>query len=434
MDGYFSLRWFEKGKEESVKVETVGNLYAVELEDAHLPVVFFSRNSRQKERSMQKVRQTIIIPMRASSKRQMILKGVFMVAMVLLTSGALAQQDDTFTGLRGVTPDIVIKGDQGYKTYTLVKWKAGTVIDAISAKWDSYMYCRNRETCNQEAKNNYPIQIGADWNGAPPSRISLYDRGTCPPPGPQLLWYGGVVNGTAPMGCTWHESKNSNGGGITLNALKSVVDGIRIHNTHDPIVPLEGGNFVYKNCWISYARDDAIENDAFANGLFEDCLFDGVYCFYSARNPRKPGRDPQAMAPTGGPNSVVKFHNCLIWLQNMPRPGWGGSNGYGHVWKQSDSRGPKIELVNNIFYIEKPADGCASNRYDVTPQGLVKSEGNTVIFLGDKYPFNPKGFKVINDNAEGKALWQKARQDWIERHPYVGRVDGDPPAKPFIQM
>ena len=74
------------------------------------------------------------------------------------------------------------------------------------------------------------------------------------------------------------------------------------------------------------------------------------------------------------------------------------------------------------------------NRYDVTPQGLVKSEGNTVIFLGDKYPFNPKGFKVINDNAEGKALWQKARQDWIDRHPYVGRVDGDPPAKPFIQM
>ena len=73
-------------------------------------------------------------------------------------------------------------------------------------------------------------------------------------------------------------------------------------------------------------------------------------------------------------------------------------------------------------------------RYDVTPQGLVKSQGNTVIFPGDKYPFSPKGFRVINDNAEGKALWEKARQDWIDRHPYVGRVDGDPPAKPFIQM
>lgn len=41
MDGYFSLHWFEKGKEESVKVETVGNLYTVELEDVHLPAVFF---------------------------------------------------------------------------------------------------------------------------------------------------------------------------------------------------------------------------------------------------------------------------------------------------------------------------------------------------------------------------------------------------------
>jgi hypothetical protein len=256
----------------------------------------------------------------------------------------------------------------------------------------------------------------------------------CPHPGPQLLWYGGVINGTAPMDCTWHQSKNSNGGGITLNALNSVVDGIRIHNTHDPIVPLEGGNFVYKNCWISYARDDAIENDAFANGSFEDCLFDGVYCFYSARNPRKPGRDPQAMAPTGGPDSVVKFHNCLIWLRNMPGSGWGGGKGYGNIWKLSDSRGPKIELVNNIFYIDKPAEKCRSSRYNVTPQGLVKSEGNTVIFLGDKYPFDPEGFKVINDNAEGKSLWEKARQDWIERHPYVGRVAGDPPGKSFTPM
>jgi hypothetical protein len=42
VDGYFSLHWFEKRKEESIKVETVGNLYAVELEDAHLPVVFFA--------------------------------------------------------------------------------------------------------------------------------------------------------------------------------------------------------------------------------------------------------------------------------------------------------------------------------------------------------------------------------------------------------
>ena len=76
-----------------------------------------------------------------------------------------------------------------------------------------------------------------------------------------------------PAGSTWREFKSMNGDGITLDTLNSAVGGIKIHSTHDPVVPLGVGNYVYKKCRISYKCYDALENNAFANGFCEECLF-----------------------------------------------------------------------------------------------------------------------------------------------------------------
>jgi hypothetical protein len=231
---------------------------------------------------------------------------------------------------------------------------------------------------------------------------------------------------------------------------------MRIHNIHDPFVPLEGNNFTIKNCWVSYPRDDAIENDGFAGGLVDDCLFDETYCFYSARNtaggagransPIDPEtgkhageRGPQPEAPGGGAKSRVIIQNSLIALGNQPGAnsvtgdtkqdnGRGSAMiaGFGHFWKMGDVRNPTIDLINNVFYIPKPFEGCNPHRYDVMPDPAGKIEGNIVIWRGDgEYPFKHKGFKVLS-GAEGQAYWDKVRADWIARHPKVPRVKGDP--------
>lgn len=357
--------------------------------------------------------------------------------LAVMALRAQEQSDDTYADLDKPGPVITIRGNQGYETYALMEWEDGTKIDARDAHWSSFGWGReiHDPKVNDTTRNGYPIQIGADWIGAYPIRRDLYNYGNCPDPRPTRLYLiGGVIEGTQPLGATWIQSKAANGGGITLNAMNSVIDGMRIHNIHDPFVPLQGNNFTIQNCWVSFSRDDAIENDGFAAGLVEDCLFEDTYCFYSARNTR-PDSGKQAEAPGGGRRSVVSFQNNLIGLGNLPGANSAGkvakdSNayipGFGHFWKQGDPRNPKIVLVNNMFFIPKPYPGCTPGRYDVMPQGLKHAEGNIVIWMGEgEYPFRHKGFKVLK-GAEGMAYWEKARADWIARHPKVPRVKGDP--------
>lgn len=377
----------------------------------------------------------------------------------------VGETDDTFADLARPGPVIRIEGNQGYRTYLLADWKEGTKIDARGARWASFGWGRDYRdpTVNDTTLNNYPVQLGADWRGAYPVRIDLYNDGRCPPPRPEKLYFiGGTIEGTQPLSATWIESKAAGGGGITFNALNAVIDGMRIHNIHDPFVPLEGNNFTIKNCWVSYTRDDAIENDGFAAGVVEDCLFDDSYGFYSGRNTaggagrtttpidpktgkQKGSRGAQPEAPGGGAKSHVLFRHSLIALGNLPgansvtgdtrRPNARGTAmvaGFGHMWKMGDSRNPTIDLIDNVFYIPKPFPGARSERYNVIPRPAGRIEGNVVIWMGDgEYPFKHPGFKVLY-GKEGQKYWDKVRADWIARHPKVGRVKGDPGYDPKI--
>jgi hypothetical protein len=229
-----------------------------------------------------------------------------------------------------------------------------------------------------------------------------------------------------PLDVSWRASKLNNGGGLTANAIGCVVDGVRIHNTHDAFIPLEGGDFVFTHCWVTHTRDDAIENDAFAGGLIEDCYFEGFYYFYSCTNSGgfRNGWTPNAEAPAphGGPSSTVRIENCLIAFKRM-----NGLNGtpWGGLWKDWDRsdkgpRCPKMEFVNNIVYIP---EGEEARRSLVPTQG-GKVEGNILIDMGGKAG-NSQGY-TVKRGPQGQAFWDNAVKDWIERHPYVGRVEGDP--------
>lgn len=109
------------------------------------------------------------------------------IVAFVVCPAAFAQEDapdDTYVDLDKPGKVITIEGNQGYQTYTLMKWEEGTKLDARNARWASYSWGKSMKhpTVSDTTRNNYPIQLGANWIGAYPVRNDLYNYGKCPAP------------------------------------------------------------------------------------------------------------------------------------------------------------------------------------------------------------------------------------------------------------
>ena len=171
-----------------------------------------------------------------------------------------------------------------------------------------------------------------------------------------LLWR--HIVGTQPRAATWAETKALGGGyAITINGQGGVVEGVRIDNHHDAFVPYRADGFVFAGNWVSYNRDDCIENDGHAAGRIADNLFDGcttrstavITAFRTAREQARRAR--------------CEIESNLILMQNMPGPynrrdadGDRSKAGYEAVFKtrEKDARVPKLVLRDNVIAYEVP--------------------------------------------------------------------------------
>jgi hypothetical protein len=298
-------------------------------------------------------------------------------------------------------------------------WEPGTIFDFRGAVWRSFLQSGG------DGRNCFPIMLGADWGKCRPDRIDLYSgKIRVPTPGPPLCLVGGSVIGTQPLSATWKQVKGSGGRAVTVNARRARVKGMRIHNAEDAFIPFRSGHFVLQGNWVTYNRDDCIENDAFASGVIEDNLFDGCYVFYSAAN-KKVQNAP--IAPEGGSQGLVTIRKNLIRLQNMPGPYKkpDDASGFGRLFKTYDSRTPSLALHENIFLIEEPIDRGKIS-FNLHDANLESCSGNVIVWLGKgEYPsFHLKNcFTVTRDGS----IWKEARRHWIERHPGITRLVGDDP-------
>jgi hypothetical protein len=240
-------------------------------------------------------------------------------------------------------------------------------------------------------------------------------------------WKGGAVHRTNDENETWSSAKHPNNTGIFAvgNAL---IYGMRFHNTHDAIRPARDPSkyWTVRNVWVSYNRDDCIENDWFAGGLVDNSLFDGCYVFLSSRN---------TTTSNPAPANTVTIQNSLIRLQDMPGPyGHADSTvlGHGPLFKyQSDS--PNLVLKNNVFLMEeyvttKSVVHSKSASFDLLGfQGskLKECSGNVIVWTGPgsfpgNIPNDPSCVTVTTD----RTVWQNARDQWLVGHPDVMRISG----------
>lgn len=275
-----------------------------------------------------------------------------------------------------------------------------------------------------EASSNYPIDMKLEG-----SRYAA-----------RQAWIGGKFSNTNPEEWTWRTLKGDyDGVGIYHFVDKwGLLDGFRCRNVMDPIRIKPPATFdpaatyFVRNVWTEYVRDDVIENDTGMNMEVSDCLFDGVYCFYSHQDGHWDGVGDGAV-----------FENVLVRIEEMPftvgdystprNPNWVPTepDHACHIaWKMQARTKTPITVRNSIFWIPNQTiwdKGSMKWSWKNSDGSVVPTvwENNLLLWTGGgSYPgvLPPSGVTVITDPEDCSIIWEAAEADWKVRH---GVVDFD---------
>jgi hypothetical protein len=223
---------------------------------------------------------------------------------------------------------------------------------------------------------------------------------------------GGTVLGQADRNDSWEASHDVNSFGIAWSNPDLVVDGLRVDDVTDGVRPYDGArNFTVRDAWLSYIRDDCIENDHVHGGLIDDSLFDGCYVGIAARP--TPGIEAEGY---DGRDQVLTITRSLIRLQRMPGPrsGRGSDRGHGVLFKWHDLA-PRIALHGNVFLVEEAAFDGSDMGF---PDRIESCSDNVLVWLGEgEYPEPlPDCVQLTRD----RRAWDDAVAGWHARNPHVG--------------
>ena len=222
---------------------------------------------------------------------------------------------------------------------------------------------------------------------------------------------GGRIAGQYDPTLTWQAMHDANNAGLRFENDAFTIDGLRIDDVGDGIRPV-AQDFTVRAVWLSWVRDDCMENDHLHGGLIEDSLLDGCYVGISER-------PSPAILDSGfdGRRDALTIHGSLIRLQAMPGPDGGSPSGLGHgqffKWHE---RATALALRDDVFLAEEVGQGGPDTMG--VPQSLVDCAGNVMVWLGSgDYPAPlPPCFTVTHD----RTVWDAKVADWHRRHPEVG--------------
>lgn len=259
---------------------------------------------------------------------------------------------------------------------------------------------RSAQIVGYPTAHNYPLMFGKNNPG----------RSTCV--------VGGTVVGHQPRDLTWWTMKHRvDGDGLNIKSNGGTVDGIRIDNVEDGIATTgkDPGGIVIRNAYLSYIRDDCIENDWIVKVTLRDSLLDG--CFNGISERPGPSADPER-APAG---ESMTLDRVLLRLQPMPYDtsrakcrrnavdGLASSTFF--KWSSFANR---LVVRNTILLAERPSVNCTASMH--LPRRAAY-ENVTLVWLGPgAYPGDlpPSGVTVTTD----RSVWDQARASWLARHGY----------------
>jgi len=221
-------------------------------------------------------------------------------------------------------------------------------------------------------------------------------------------WEGGRITGTFPISTTW--AKYHDTAGIGIGGPNVIVDHPRVFNVGDGIrIRDNADNFLVEDAYLSYIRDDCVENDRLFNGTITNSFLDGCYVAFSTRRADTSTAD--------GHLNTETISNSLVRLQAMPTVYSGSAAGHGGFFKwdtNATHTSPKLVITNTIFRADQN-----TNHQDLNlPAGYgVSCSGNTMVWLGTgPFPGSlPSCFTVTTD----RSVWDAAARAWDVAHPGV---------------
>ena len=222
-----------------------------------------------------------------------------------------------------------------------------------------------------------------------------------------ICWHGGEILGQLPPATAWSTMHDSYG--IDVDGASFLLERLRLFDLGDGVTMDSQGdiNWIWRDVYFKYMRDDCVENDFLNNGTIENSFFDGCYSGFSSR---------PYTSVLDGSNNVVVLRNTLFRVQAMDqgyrRPGHGG------FWKWA-SNSPRIDLYNTVFL----TDGPTIEDDDIVPPAgkLRNCSGNVMIWLGsgpfpEPLPSQPGCFTLLT-GAAGQQFWDSAVAEWEAAHP-----------------
>jgi hypothetical protein len=287
---------------------------------------------------------------------------------------------------------------------TLPTYRIGSVADGRT-------YDLRRATIvGYPATNRYPLLFGKQG------------------PGDATCVLGGRVVGQQSRAFSWQVMKQDlDGDGLNFRSQGGIVDGTWIDNVEDGIATTGGDpdGVTISNVYLTYIRDDCIENDWFVSVSVQDSLLDGCFNGVSER----PGRNVSPPPPPSG--EALTLDGILMRLRPMPydrtralcahnaADGLGSSGFF--KWSRYANR---LVVRNTVLLAERGSVNCGTSM-NFPGDGVYQNV--TLVWLGGgSYPgrLPPSGVTVTTD----RQIWDQARARWLTRHGYP--TTGDPVASP----
>jgi hypothetical protein len=217
-----------------------------------------------------------------------------------------------------------------------------------------------------------------------------------------LCVMGWTTVGQQPRTLTWRAMHDDiEGSALRVYASDYVVDGLRADNVEDGFDPRGGDGFELRNAFMTYIRDDCVENDERRAGTVVDSLFDGCYTFFSE----------QESGDVAGESLI--FEDVLVRLEAMPGP-YGTEDpdilGHGSFFKNFEDGGRHEPIIrDSIFLLD---DDCYSGCNDWPPG--TSATDVTIVWTGTgDFPMSVlPGMTLTTD----RSVWDSAVARWKSRH------------------
>ncbi|HEY8060738.1 MAG TPA: hypothetical protein VID94_18360 [Acidimicrobiales bacterium] len=173
--------------------------------------------------------------------------------------------------------------------------------------------------------------------------------------------------------------------------------------------------FLLDGAYMTYIRDNAVEDDNLMTGTIRDSLFDGVFNLLSVQ--------PSSTSTYTNISMVVTIDGVIARLQALPDATAADGTAHNKVFKWAEELAGSVVVRDSIFYLDEVPEGTISNM--PFPPGVYQ---DVTVVLGPGFDGDrdgdftdldyPVALPVGVTQSRDVSIFTTARNTWLTAHGY----------------